>query len=91
MWGIGLIDRNGVEIAEGDIVEGFGRQFKIKFGVERVDRISPMNGEIVTVDIPCFFFEWTAPDGEILHVFPIFNRETGKSDLAGLSVIESEA
>ena len=87
----GLIDKNGISIREGDVVKGFGRHFLIKFGVERIDRVSPMNGEMVTVDVPCFFFEWEAPDGEVLHVFPIFNNEKGKSDLEGLEVYNPSA
>lgn len=84
--GIGLEDCKGNEISEGCLLEGFGRTFKVKYGVVDVEKVSP-NKEINEVQIPCFYFENTE-NGEKL--FPILKNYKGKNDLEDLKIIGGE-
>lgn len=81
---IGLKDAAGNKIHEGDTIKGFDRTFKIKFGAVDVEKVAS-NGDINTVQIPCFYFE-DVKDGE--KVFPIKNNYLGKNDLEDLKICE---
>lgn len=81
--GIGLEDCNGNEIFQGCLLEGFNRTFKVQYGVEDIEKVSP-NGEINKVQIPCYSFKDTE-NGEKL--FPILKNYKGKNDLEDLKII----
>lgn len=83
-----LKDKNGRHILNGDMVQGFGCIFEVKFGIAEVEKVSPYDPEETNlVQIPCFYFE----DIETKEkVFPIKKNYLGKNDLEDLEVIAEE-
>jgi uncharacterized phage protein (TIGR01671 family) len=73
----GLKDKNGREMYEQDIVDGFNNRFVIEYGINRIKKVAH-DGEIVEVDVPSFYFRSLIYDDK---VYPIVG------DLDGLEVI----
>jgi hypothetical protein len=66
----------------GDIVEGFGSRFLIKFGITKIKKVAP-DSTINIVDCPSYFFE--SLQGSI--VYPIVHNCYGEHDLERLTKI----
>lgn len=79
---ISMLGQDDVSLFEGDVVEGFGSRFLIKFGIVPVEKIAPDNTTNV-VDCSSFFFE--TENGQ--PVYPIRNNSFGEHDLRQLNKI----
>ena len=78
----GLKDKNEKEIYEGDIVDGFGNRFVIKWGVFRFRKLNEY-GDVSLVDVPSFAFTL---EGDIPR-YPIVSNWRGEHDLNGLEIV----
>jgi len=78
---IGMKDKDGKEIFEGDIVGGFGREFVVEFGIAR--RTIGSGTSAYEIDIPCFYFLDTSTSEK---VFPICETDSRLHDLASLTI-----
>src|SRR4051812_48855760 len=72
---IGMKDKNGREIYEGDILNGFNQRFVIEYGIAR----RSMEQDSYQVDIPCFYFRNIYIEGS--RLFPIVKNGGGRHDL----------
>lgn len=82
----GLLDENGKEIFEGDIVvQGLNnRKFIVKFGNVKRNVVSHFDESIPGVEIPCFYFECVESK---LPFFAIVENSYNQHDLETIKVI----
>ncbi len=77
---IGMQDKNGKEIYEGDILNGFNQRFVIEYGIAR----RSVGQDSYEIDIPCFYFRNIYTNAK---VFPIVKNVVGGHDLETLEVV----
>ena len=80
---IGMKDANDTDIYEGDILQGFGWYFEIKYGNIVRTLLSP-DGTPSQVEIPCFYFQRIGTDHKL---FPIVHNDFGQHDLETLKIV----
>ncbi len=80
---IGMKDANDTDIYEGDILQGFGWYFEIKYGNIVRTLLSP-DGTHSQVEIPCFYFQRIGTDHKL---FPIVHNDFGQHDLETLKIV----